>query len=329
LKVILLATALTVLAGTVLAKDQTPILGTSSAEVPSASAKGPVEPDVMVSIKVPLTFNNAGYGTGGVALRNRKLGVLNISGVTGKVQAAYLYWAYLFTQTPNATQPIVITRVNGSGATVSGTLLAVGGDPCWGSHGIAVYRAPVPLTVATGNGSYEVTLSAVQSALGTGEDPWDGHVVFPAAEGASLVIIGTGTYTVEIYDTAIPSGETFHASLSYSLTLPAKATHTSTLWNSISADGQIGHSRTATVGISGETTTINGVGIAGPGNPGADSDWDGSSGWPLPQLWDDTGHDITTATPDGTTTLKVSIAKSGGGILDDCISTIANVVAVK
>jgi hypothetical protein len=281
----------------------------------------------METSTVPLIFRSAQYGTGGVALRNRRVGVLNISGVTGKVKAAYLYWAYLFTKTPPAKQTIAINRVNGSGATVSGTLLAVGGDPCWGSRGIAVYRAPVPLTVATGNASYEVSQNAAQSALGTGEDPWDGHLVFPAAEGASLVIVGTGTYTVEIYDKAIPSGKTFKGALSYSLTLPVAAKGTSTLWDSIGADGQIGKSRTPGSGFT-ETTTINGVGISGPGALNANSDWDGSSGWPLPQLWDDTGHDITAATPPGTTKLAVTIVSVPGSFVD-CISTVANVVAVK
>jgi hypothetical protein len=187
---------------------------------------------------------------------------------------------------------------------------------------VHVYRAPVPLNVATGNGSYKITLSAPQSGLTTGEDPWDGNVVFPAAEGASLVIVGTGSYTVQLYDTAIPSATTFFGTLNYSLTLPATASGTSILWDSIGADGQIGVSRKAF--DSGESTSINSVAVSGPGGANLDSDWDGSSGWPLPQLWDDTGHDITAATPGGTTTLAVTISAP-----NDCISTVANVVAVQ
>jgi len=42
-----------------------------------------------------------------------------------------------------------------------------------------------------------------------------------------------------------------------------------------------------------EITTIGGPAFAGPGSAYWDSDWNGSSGLPVPELWDDTGPDIT------------------------------------
>jgi len=54
-----------------------------------------------VPIEPFIIYTDASYGTGGIGLRNRGAGVLHVSGVTGKVQDAYLYWAILFnTPTP-------------------------------------------------------------------------------------------------------------------------------------------------------------------------------------------------------------------------------------
>jgi hypothetical protein len=68
------------------------------------------------------------------------------------------------------------------------------------------------------------------------------------------------------------------------------------------------------------------VHIAGPGSNAIDGDWNGSSGKPLPLLWDDTGHDITAATPKGTTALNVEIYITGSPATVDCMTTVANVV---
>jgi hypothetical protein len=309
------------LASAAFAADPGHTLGTPAAAVAAARLAGPNLPVIVPAAKA-IVYSNAQYGTGGVALRNRQLGVMHVSGVTGPVQAAYVYWAYLFTSTPPTIDKLTLKNVGTNvHAVVAGRLLATGADPCWGSSGTAVYRATVPLSLVSGNGLYQLTLTSNESALNTGDDPWV-NTAFPAAEGASMVIVGTGSYTVGIYDTAIPSGTEWSGALNYTLKLPVAASGSSTLWDSIGADGQLGDSRTATA--SGETTTINGVAVAGPGASNVNSDWDGSSGWPLPQLWDDTGHDITAATPYGTKSLNVSINSPA-----DCLVTIANVVAVQ
>jgi hypothetical protein len=327
-KQILLVGALSLLAGAAIAQDQGPVLGTTSADVPSARVKGPVAPSIAASEAagpVSFRYSKAQYGTGGVSFRNRRSAVIHISGVLKPVQAAFLYWAYLFGagQNPPPQQTVEVTRLTPTASglhTITGSLIATGGDPCWGSAGIAVYRARLGTNLANGNGAYLVNLGKNQSALNTGEDPWNGNVVFPAGEGASMVIVGTGPYTVGIYDTQIPSGTTFSGAYTYTLALPLQASGGQALWDTFGADGQIGSSRLAF--LTGETTTINGVQVSGPGGTNQDSDWDGSSGWPLPQLWDDTGHDITTAVPAGTTKLVIRIDSHG-----DCISTVGNVVA--
>jgi len=288
------------------------------------------------NISVTAAYSNASYGTGGVALRNRIKGSIHISGVTGPTQAAWLYWVVLFASTPSSFQlkrasEVLLQRefptgVATHGAQLIGQLIAVGGDPCWGSAGAWVFRAAVPTSVATGNGLYRIVLNKNATGLSDGEDPWDFNVVFPLAEGASLVIVGTGVAGVGLVDGQ--AGTTFAASYSNSYDLPAPATGGLVLFDNFGYDGQIGSSRT--ILFSNETTTVQGfpggvsVLVAGPGGETGDSDWDGSSGWPLPQLWDDTGHDISNAFAVGDTSVLVSYTSTG-----DCIGTVGAVISVQ
>src|SRR5579863_2901518 len=301
-------------------------LGTTDAGFPIRHAPtsiGTVNPFIVVS--------SAQYGSGGVALRNRGTGGIHVSGVIAPAKVAYIYWSVLVNAAGviPAMTSVTLQRLFPLPApapmVLNGVLLKVGADPCWGSAGAAVFRAPVPIALANGNGLYQITLNAGASGLTNGADPWVGAPVFPLFEGASLVIVGTGTGNVAIYDVPLAGTEWDMANpLNYVLTLPAAATGALTLWDNIGDDGQIGTSRTAVPGVSLETTTINAVAISGgAGALDNDSDWNGSSGFPLPQLWDDTGHDITKATPAGTAVLNVAFAANG-----DCLNAIANVVEV-
>ena len=285
------------------------------------------------------SYANASYGTGGVALRNRQTGAIHISGVSGTTQAAWLYWAVLL-QSPTASQVskvghVTLTRQFPAGAplpnsvALNGTLIAVGGDPCWGSTGTYVFRAQVPNTVATGNGLYKIILRPGATGLNDGEDPWDGNVVFPLFEGASLVVVGTGTNAVGLLDGQ--AGTTFISGYSNYYQLPATVSGSSqVLLDNFGYDGQIGTSRSINPATSNETTNAEGwpsltnnILVAGPGGETGDSDWDGSSGLPLPQLWDDTGHDITNAFFPGDTFVLVSYSSG-----NDCIGTVGAVVSV-
>lgn len=278
---------------------------------------------------VPTTFTLANYGTGGVALRNRGTGNIGVSGVVGAVKAAFIYWAVI-NPILGVSDRVRLQRLANPPATPAsavvtliGTPVGVGPQPCWIGTLITVYRAAIPLGVATGNGSYQVTLLPGAAGSTAGGDPWLAPVVLPLWEGASIVMIGTGTGTVDLFDVGL-AGSTFIGSLMYTLLLSPNTAVTPKLWDNIGADGQIGASRTAMAGVSGETTTINGVAVAGPGSVYLNSDWDGSSGFPLPQLWDDTGHNITTSfVPAGTTVLTVVFGPANG---TDCLTPVANVV---
>lgn len=315
------------LLGTVAATGQTAPLGTPGRR-PALAPRVSAEP-----INPFKTYENASYGTGGIALRNRGRGVLNVSGVSGPVQAAYLYWAILFTGTAPGSKlydvelrPITLPFRDYRAVPLKGTLLGIGADPCWGSNGIAVFRAKVPNWVARGNGAYEVILAKEASGLSDGSDPWV-EQAFPEAEGASLVIVGTGAYTVSIYDTGF-TATTFFDMLQYTLNLPIVPSGQA-LWDNIGADGQAGDSRNDGSLNSLKITSINDVQIAGPGSSSFraafdnDSDWNGSAGLPIPQLWDDTGHDITLAV-DGSSTATVNF-----NVADDCLCTVFNVLALQ
>ena len=105
--------------------------------------------------------------------------------------------------------------------------------------------------------------------------------------------------------------------LTYTLPLPAPTPPGVTITKSdgTAADGQHGTSRTAVPGVSGETTTINGIPIAGPGSAYNDSDFNGGDTGPLPSLWDTTGHEINF--PSGTPALMVANASAGGALPTD------------
>jgi hypothetical protein len=273
------------------------------------------------------------YGTGGVGLRNRGAGGIEISGVTAPVAAAYIYWAVLTNgPAPAAAGKIQVQQVFpavSAATTLVGAVIGVGASPCWaGTNTNTVYRAQIPLAVATGNGLYNVTVPRAGAGTRNGSDPYL-VIVPPLWEGASIVIVGSGPGTVSIFDGGL-AGNMFipNVAFNYNLLLPAATSGKQVLLDNIGADGQHvpAQSRVATVpAMTDEMSTVNGFPMAGPGSAYYDSDWNGSSGLPVPELWDDTGHDITLGAPAGTLNLSVTIF-NGGAVPADCLVTVANVV---
>lgn len=281
-----------------------------------------------VTVSPLATFTNAQYATAGVGLRNRQLGAIQISGVAAPVKRAYLYWAYLFSTSPAATQTAHLCNAALGCVSNSGALVATGADTCWKSQGIAIYRSDVT-SIVKGNGLYQISLPQTASATNSGADPWT-SLTFPAAEGAALVVVGTGKRNVAIYDKGI-AGATFFGSTSYELNIPGGVKTTPVQWDNIGADGQTSANGASGVGVGKEKTYVNGMQIAGPGvdvtaNGVTDSDWDGVLGSPLPRLFDVTSHILpAAATPVGKTSLAVSFSSVGETF--DCLTPVANVIA--
>jgi len=168
------------------------------------------------SVEAAAVSAGSQFGSGGVGLRNRGAGSIAVSGVVLPVQAAYIYWAVITKgAVTTANKSIMLQRLFPTPAsavtTITGTNVGSGASPCWmQGNTITVFRGTVPTTVATGNGVYQVTLLKGASGSTTGGDPWVGTQKVPLMEGASLVIIGTGSATqrVAIYDVGL-SGQTF------------------------------------------------------------------------------------------------------------------------
>jgi hypothetical protein len=305
-------------------------LGTSAHE--SADALQPATQ--LPTVHPHRVFPRSGYSTGGVSLRNRGAGGIAISGVIAPVKAAYLYWAVITPAAPTkAVSSIYIEREYPAPETapliLAGVPVGAGPPPCWKGAVITVFEAPIPLGIAVGNGLYNVQLLPGTGAAVSGSDPWLTPPAPVLFEGASIVMVGAGAGTVSLYDIGL-AGSTFAANLglAYPLALPVPTPGVRTLFDNIGADGQHGgppKTRSSIASISDEMTIINGIHFAGPGSPYNDSDWNGSSGFPVTELWDDTGHDITPATPPGTLGLSVFFF-NGGVAPGDCLTPVANVV---
>ncbi|MBV9301851.1 MAG: hypothetical protein JOY62_13810 [Acidobacteriaceae bacterium] len=270
------------------------------------------------------------YATGGGALRNRSTTAIGISGVVSPTVAAYLYWAVITEGTPpTSVTSVTLSRESPAPpatAVIKGTAIGSGISPCWLGNQITVYRGTVSTSLANGNGLYRVTISSAKGTAGStdGADPWL-EAKDPLWEGASLVVVGKGTGSVVIFDKGL-AGATFKNSLSYKLNLPVTASGKLTLFDNIAADGQYGVSRIPK--IADKLTEMNGKYVMGKDSPYNDAGWNGSSGLPLPQLWDDTGVDITPATPKGTKTISVSITQSNSSGFNDCLTPVANVLEI-
>lgn len=319
--------AVVALPGSVFAADAAASSDWGTTKAPARAAA--LAQRAIPSIPAAASFANARYGTGGVGLRNRGGGSIEVSTVTGPVKAAYLYWAVISNGTPPSAsgRPSISRRIpTASSATaLTGTVIGTGPSPCWPGNVITVFKASVPSSVANGAGTYEVKFPSGAGGSTAGGDPWVVTPQLPLLEGASLVIVGPASdgTSVAVYDQGL-AGTTFSSALSYSLPLPKKANGQLAIIDFIGADGQHGFGRPADSSASNEVTRINGSAIAGTGSPYRDSDWNGSAGLPLPELWDTTSHVVTSLVKSGATKLDVSFTAQG-----DCLTPVANVVRVR
>lgn len=295
-------------------------LGTSKSSASQLAA-----PSVSVGNVYPAnTYFRAQHASGGVALRNRDSGGIEISNVVTPVKAAFVYWAVITSGSPpTAARSVKIQRVGPTSsavATVSGTAVGTGSSPCWAGDRITVYKGTVPTSVANGAGTYVIKLNPGASGSNKGGNPWISSPL-PMMEGASLVIVGTSsTGTVSLYDRSL-SGATWSSYLGYTLQLPTSTTGRNVVVDLIGADGQIGNAREANSSTALEYTYLNWNQIAGPGSDFRDSDWNGGVGQPLPQLWDNIGHQVTAQAPAGTWSLQFDMYSYA-----DCMTPVANVV---
>ena len=101
------------------------------------------------------TIYRTDYATAGLGgLRNAGLGTIKLSGVSGTVNRAYLYWAGPM----NTTNVVLSKSILVDGQTVCGVNIGFSSDNCWGYLNSQAYRADVTgLVAAKGNGDYNLS----------------------------------------------------------------------------------------------------------------------------------------------------------------------------
>jgi hypothetical protein len=170
-------------------------------------------------------------------------------------------------------------------------------NPCWGAGVYALYSVDVlPFVPQWINGDYQV--SGIPTARNDGGDPWVGFdLTQPLAEGSSLAVTYSHAsvpphsmvYTHAGPSTFIGGGLNLVNLLAPPLPGAGFLRHTR-----IGADGQVGSGVAPVNPVAADTTAINGIQIKGVGAPAnQDSDWNGSDGGPLNQVWDTHTSDVT------------------------------------
>jgi hypothetical protein len=331
LKVAAALAATTALCGHAFAQGSPRPYGGTSQD-PSAKSALAVKPTANPNVAIGV-ITNAQYAVAGTGLRNRSTGTINISGFVPPLQKAILYWGVLCPTTSPCGSTITIQRLSPSeiGAkTLTGTLIATAADPCWGSNHAEYYKAYVPSLAPPkgGGGSYQVSIPNSEQGITDSSDPWvEANSKLPQWEGASLVLVGTGTQTVNITDAGL-TGTGIEAPFSYSLPLFGTPSENPVIWSGINADGQVGDSVEAEPDAADEQVTINGTQVSGPSTgPVAwdtDSDFNGNDASPLPQLWDSRMHNITGVSLESPLDISVT-SLSGAG--NDCVEVVANIIA--
>jgi len=304
--------------------------GTAADQSVKTALAAAVAPSPKVVVGV---ITGAQYAVAGTGLRNRSTGTINISGFVPPLQKAILYWGVLCPTSSPCGPIISVQRLSPTEIgpkTFVGTLIGVGADPCWGSNHAEFYKADArSIAPPTGSGgTYQVFIPKGEQGITDSSDPWvKANAALPEWEGATLVLVGTGSATVNIFDAGL-AGTGILAPIDYSLPLFGTPSENPLIWSGINADGQVGNSTTAFPGDADEQVTLNGTQISGPSTgPVAwdtDSDFNGNDAPPLPQLWDSRTH--TTTGVSLVSPLPVSITSlSGAG--NDCIEVVANIVS--
>jgi hypothetical protein len=260
-------------------------------------------------------FEFADHVANGIAMRNRTAGTIHLRGapVPSRVLTALLYFNFSDGSREGRRNVPVLFNENRVVAEKTGDH----DDPCWGMVGSHSYVADVTRFVPIGgnlNQDYRVVLTFDAETSTTGQNPWE--PVEPdqkvRAQGATLVIVyrnQNSTGQLFVYDA--PSNSMFSGTAQFDLLHPNLAG--AGRFTMVGADGQRGFSHDN--GASNELTFFDGNQIAGP--PIASSDWDGSDGWPLPQLWDTHTHNVRL---DGSMS-RVRYQASG-----DCLVPVAFVI---
>lgn len=222
---------------------------------------------------------------------------LSLSGVSGPVSKAYLYWH----GPTNSTDPATANaNVSFASNNITGTFLGASSDNCWGFANSVAYRADVT-SLVTGNGTYALA-NFVKSGV--------------QINGASLIVFYNDGNSANNRDVVMFNGNDSNINNSYdppgwNITL-AGINYSSGTANAQFhvADGQ---------SFSDDAITVNASTLVPAGSvfDGTDAQ-DGGSGFPgNGLLWDVKSFNVTSLLSPGLNTLNVTT-----GVSSDCLACV-------
>ena len=134
-----------------LASATTSMLGSTAFCGPGETSKGTTAGKSVAQHTTVFNTDFVSAGVGGT--RDVGTGSITLSGVSGTVTKAILYWHGITASTADVGNPILV-----NGNTVTGTNIGVSSTNCWPGNNSQAYRADVTALVqSAGNGSYTVS----------------------------------------------------------------------------------------------------------------------------------------------------------------------------
>jgi len=94
------------------------------------------------------------------------------------IEAAYVWWS-VSTNTNPATMNVTVQNPLGTTTVFTGNRIGTGANTCWGYTATSSYRANIPVTFITGNGTYTISGLPTSTSSGGQQD----------TDGATLMII--------------------------------------------------------------------------------------------------------------------------------------------
>jgi hypothetical protein len=275
---------------------------------------------VTITVAPTVLTTGVAHVTNGTALRNACTGTIALRGIPAgaTLKSAFLYWNFM-----NASAVGAATDTeNFNGKSVVGTKTADQPDLCWATKGDHSYRAaltPLP------NGNY--VFKALNCSHTSGQNPWNplvtGTPIEPAWDGVSLVETysnaATASGKVAIFDKLAGASNSNAGNHNFAVRMNSTNLFKGVgLFSQVNADGQIGNSFNGVCNgllCTDELDQFNGANLAGPGAFYPQSNWDGSTGTPLPMLWDTHTSEVTF----NGTAINTDTTFVGG----DCIAPVA------
>jgi hypothetical protein len=304
-----------------------PLLSASASASSGGSATG-VTPGVDPPLNAAALYaisGNYNYQAAGAAMRDQGYGTITLTW-TGTLVKAYLIWAIIDGYGSTTSQPATAADDAGeiNGNPITGVLQSSDFSPCWPGYeespsyantpGIWVYAADVTSHVVSGANS----LTGFQSADTSGGNPWSDEFVTPAAEGATLVVVTTGTTANQVYIytgsyTDPYAGDPISSTFNHGTSDATSATTTF-----IVADGQYANNY----------AVWNGVTVDSNAFPGSDPKAS-SATWSYGNLWDTKTYSVAIALGSTSETAQIGGSSTGTPTpSDDCITWAGQVLSI-